>query len=63
MGKRSPGHERRENEFWPTPFAGVLPLIPFLKHKRIKTFAEPCCGEGDLVRHLESFGATSGVTS
>ena len=53
MGKRNPGHERRENEFWPTPFAGVLPLIPFLKHERIKTFAEPCCGEGDLVRHLE----------
>jgi hypothetical protein len=32
----------------------VLPLIPFLRG--IRTFAEPCCGQGDLVRHLESFG-------
>jgi hypothetical protein len=32
----------------------VLPLVPWLAG--IRTFAEPCCGEGDLVRHLESFG-------
>jgi hypothetical protein len=34
----------------------VLPLIPYLRAAGIKTFAEPCCGEGDLTRHLESFG-------
>ena len=33
----------------------MLPLIPYL-HGGIQTFAEPCCGDGDLVRHLESFG-------
>ena len=32
----------------------MLPLIPQLRG--IRTFAEPCCGDGALVRHLESFG-------
>src|SRR6476620_1598561 len=55
MGKRS-SFERREADFYPTPRAAVLPLIPHLRG--IRTFAEPCCGEGDLVRHLESLGRT-----
>jgi hypothetical protein len=54
MGKRSPGFERRPRDFYPTPLAAVRPLIPFLRG--VRTFAEPCCGEGDLVRHLESLG-------
>ncbi len=53
MGKRS-NFERREADFYPTPRAAVVPLIPFLRG--IRTFAEPCAGEGDLIRHLESFG-------
>src|SRR6516165_3266477 len=53
MGKRS-NFERRENDFYPTPRAAVTPLIPHLG--RIRTFAEPCAGEGDLVRHLEFAG-------
>jgi hypothetical protein len=53
MGKRS-SFERREADFYPTPRAAVLPLIPYLRG--IRTFAEPCCGDGALVRHLESFG-------
>jgi hypothetical protein len=32
----------------------VVPLIPYLRG--IKTFAEPCAGDGDLVRRLEEFG-------
>jgi len=32
----------------------VPPLIPCLRGAR--RFAEPCCGDGTLVRHLESFG-------
>jgi hypothetical protein len=32
----------------------VAPLIPYLRG--VRSFAEPCAGEGDLVRHLESFG-------
>jgi hypothetical protein len=53
MGKRS-NFERREADFYPTPRAAVVPLIPHLRG--IHTFAEPCAGDGDLVRHLESFG-------
>ena len=32
----------------------MVPLIPYLRG--VRRFAEPCCGDGDLVRHLESFG-------
>lgn len=53
MGKRST-FERREGDFYPTPRSAVLPLIPWLRG--VRTFAEPCCGDGSLVRHLESFG-------
>src|SRR5262249_4185034 len=53
MGKRS-NFERREADFYPTPLAAVVPLIPYLRG--IRSFAEPCAGDGDLVRHLEAFG-------
>ena len=51
MGKRS-SFERREGDFYPTPRAAVLPLVPYLRG--IRSFTEPCCGDGALVRHLES---------
>ena len=53
MGKRS-NFERREADFYPTPRAAVVPLIPYLRC--IRSFAEPCAGNGALVRHLEEFG-------
>jgi len=53
MGKRS-NFERREADFYPTPRAAVMPLIPYLRG--IRSFAEPCAGAGALVRHLEEFG-------
>jgi hypothetical protein len=53
MGKRS-DFARREADFYPTPRAAVEPLIPSLRG--IRSFAEPCSGDGALVRHLESFG-------
>ena len=53
MGKRS-SFERREGDFYATPLPAVLPLVPYLHG--IRTFAEPCCGDGALVRHLEGFG-------
>ena len=53
MGKRS-NFERREADFYPTPQAAVVPLIPYLRG--IRRFAEPCAGDGALVRHLEAFG-------
>lgn len=55
MGKRS-NFERRPADFYPTPLAAVVPLIPFLRARNIRSFAEPCAGDGDLLRHLEGFG-------
>ena len=52
MGKRS-NFERAPRDFYPTPFAAVPVLIPHLRG--VRTFAEPCCGDGALMRHLESF--------
>jgi hypothetical protein len=54
MGKRSSNFERIPRDFYRTPFNAVPPLIPHLRG--IRTFAEPCAGDGALVRHLESFG-------
>jgi hypothetical protein len=53
MGKRS-SFERIPRDFYPTPLKAVPPLIPQLRG--VHTFAEPCCGDGTLVCHLESFG-------
>jgi len=53
MSKRS-NFERREADFYPTPWSAVVPLIPFLRG--IRNFAEPCAGDGALVRHLEAVG-------
>ena len=52
MGKRS-NFERREADFYPTPRVAVVPLIPYLRAGGVKTFAEPCAGDGALVGHLE----------
>ena len=53
MGKRS-NFERIPRDFYPTPMGAVPPLIPHLHG--VHTFAEPCCGDGALVNHLESHG-------
>lgn len=53
MGKRS-SFERKERDFYPTPKEAVLPLLPWLG--RGIDFSEPCCGELDLVNHLEEAG-------
>ena len=53
MGKRS-NFERRAGDFYATPAPAVVPLIPFLHG--IRSFAEPCAGDGSLVRHLETRG-------
>lgn len=54
MTKRRPDFERKPRDFYPTPEKGVLPLLPFLPSGT--TFAEPCAGKLDLVRHLEKNG-------
>ena len=57
MGKRS-NFERIPRDLYPTPVKAVQPLIPHLRAAGIGSFAEPCCGNGDLVRHLEGYGLT-----
>ena len=55
MGKRSE-FERVPRDFYKTPFRAVPPLIPYLHRDGVKTFAERCCGDDDLIRHIKSFG-------
>ena len=54
MGKRS-GFERKERDFYPTPYAAVVPLLYHIP-VNVK-FSEPCAGDCELVKHLESTGA------
>lgn len=55
MAKRSTGRfPREERDFYITPFEAVPPLIPHLDPG--VTFAEPCAGNGALVRHLTQLG-------
>lgn len=53
MGKRS-DFARRERDYYPTPKAAVLPLLPHLKPQT--RFIEPCAGDGTLIRHLSDAG-------
>jgi len=50
MGKRS-DFVRVDRDFYPTPIEAVRPLIPHLPDKGL--FAEPCAGDGRLIRHIE----------
>lgn len=49
MGKRS-NYDRKERDFYPTPYEAVLPLLSHLP--KGTPFVEPCAGDGALVRHL-----------
>lgn len=53
MGKRS-SFERVARDYYPTPAEAVAPLVPHLRG--IRTFCEPCAGDGRLIRHLEAHG-------
>ena len=50
MGKRS-DFERKPRDYYPTPIEAVIPLVPHLPKKGL--FAEPCAGDGRLIRHIE----------
>ena len=53
--------KRRKNDFYPTPYKAMLPLLPHLEPGTV--FHEPCCGAGDLVQHLGKHGhLVSGMT-
>jgi len=53
MGKRS-DFKRKERDFYATPYEATVPLLCHLP--RYTVFDEPCAGNRDLVRHLESDG-------
>jgi len=53
MGKRS-NFERRERDFYPTPYEAVIPLLDHLTP--ITRYIEPCAGTGDLINHLSKHG-------
>jgi hypothetical protein len=54
MGKRSPGFDRRERDWYPTPSSAVAPLLPHVPVG--STFVEPCAGDGSLVNALAMAG-------
>jgi hypothetical protein len=53
MGKRST-FPRSPRDFYPTPYEAVVPLLPHLVERTF--FHEPCCGNGQLIGHLEAHG-------
>jgi hypothetical protein len=53
MGKRS-DFKRIPRDFYPTPMAAVVPLIPHLPDPLI--YWEPCAGDATLVDHLANSG-------
>ena len=53
MGKRS-DFERKPRDFYPTPMEAVEPLLEHLPQDF--SFAEPCAGNGALLKHLETKG-------
>lgn len=55
MAKRSTGKFHRvPRDFYPTPRAAVLPLVPHLwTHER---YIEPCAGDGALIEALADLG-------
>ena len=52
MGKRSE-YVRKERDFYPTPFDAYKPLIDHLPKEQFG-FAEPCAGDGTLIKHIEN---------
>jgi hypothetical protein len=56
LTKRTTTFERRERDFYPTPLAPVERLARAGWWREGYRFVEPCVGEGDLRRHLESLG-------
>lgn len=59
MTKRAAGKfERRPRDFYPTPFAAVIPLLHHLP-KPVR-FHEPCVGDFALAEHLMAVGHALG---
>lgn len=56
MSKRGEKFERKENEAYYTPPKALVPLLPVLRAHGVRTFVEPCCGDGQMVMGLQAAG-------
>jgi hypothetical protein len=56
MSKRSNFPRIAKDAYQTIDPRAVAALVPHLRAEGIKTFAEPCCGEGYLVRQLQAAG-------
>lgn len=57
MGKRSDFARRKADAYQTFDIRPVRALLPFLRRPpRVRTFAEPCIGEGHLAKQLEQAG-------
>jgi hypothetical protein len=56
LGKRS-DYVRKPRDYYPTPLAAVTPLISHLPNTF--TFAEPCAGDGRLIKHIHNLASGS----
>lgn len=56
MGRRSDFPRRPHDAYQTTDPKAVAALLPYLHCDAIRTFAEPCCGEGHLTRALQDLG-------
>jgi hypothetical protein len=45
--------ERISNNLYQTPRSAIEPLIRFIEDDDVRTFAEPCCGNGAIIDVLE----------
>ncbi len=61
MGKRSSFARRPMDSYLTIDPNAITPLAPFLAG--IQRFAEPCSGEGHLIRHLEAAGLVCGYSA
>lgn len=50
MSKRCNSFERKPRDYYKTPYAAILPLLPHLPART--SFDEPCAGDGTLIKHL-----------
>jgi hypothetical protein len=57
MSATNRGTVRREKDFYPTPESAFRPMLERLPFNR--SYYEPACGDGRLVRWLQQFGHTA----
>jgi hypothetical protein len=54
MSKRTGGLERRQHDYYPSPYSVVPPILPYLEPRT--RFIEPCAGDGRLIGYLQEHG-------